>query len=120
MDRIAALHAESEKVSAILGEIFVEETVRVEPEPVTEEPEMEVHDSIMGLDEEHTALVRLLCTRLEWTRDELEELAQDRGILLDGALERINEAAFETHDQPFCEGNDPVEINKEVMKEMMQ
>ncbi|HMN14413.1 MAG TPA: TerB N-terminal domain-containing protein [Bellilinea sp.] len=48
MDRIAVLHAESEKVSAILGEIFVEETVRVEPEPATEEPEIEVHDSIMG------------------------------------------------------------------------
>lgn len=120
MDRIAALHAESEKVSAILGEIFVEETVRVEPDPVTEEAEIEIHNSIMGLDDEHTALVRLLCTRPEWMRDELEELAQDRGVLLDGALERINEAAFDTYDQPFCEGDDPVEINKDVVKEVMQ
>jgi hypothetical protein len=120
MGRIAALHAESEKVSAILGEIFVEETVRVESDPEAQEAEPEVHDSVMGLDEEHTELVRILCTRPEWTRDELEELAQDRGILLDGALERINEAAFDTYDQPFCEGDDPVEINQEVVKEMLQ
>lgn len=120
MGRIAALHAESEKVSAILGEIFVEETVRVEPEPEPQEVEAEVHDSVMGLDDEHTELVRILCTRPEWTRDELEELAQDRGILLDGALERINEAAFDRHDQPFSEGDDPVEINQEVVKEMLQ
>lgn len=120
MGRIAALHAESEKVSAILGEIFVEETVLAEPEPEPQEVEAEVHDSAMGLDAEHTALVRLLCTRPEWTRDELEELAQDRGVLLDGALERINEAAFDTYDQPFCEGDDPIEINKDVVKEMLQ
>lgn len=120
MSRIAALHAESEKVSAILGEIFVEETVPVEPEPTPQEIEVEAHDSVMGLDDEHTALVRLLCTRSEWTRDELEEVAQDRGILLDGSLERINEAAFEMHDQPFCEGDDPVEINQEIVKEMLQ
>ncbi|MHB1091722.1 tellurite resistance TerB family protein [Thiobacillus sp.] len=120
MGRIAALHAESEKVSAILGEIFVEETVRVESEPEAQEAEPEVHDSVMGLDEEHTELVRILCTRPEWTRDELEELAQDRGILLDGTLERINEAAFDTFDQPFGEGDDPVEINQEVVKEMLQ
>lgn len=120
MGRIAALHAESEKVSAILGEIFVEETAHAEPEPELPEAEDEIHDSVMGLDDEHTALVRLLCTRPEWTRDELEELAQDRGILLDGALERINEAAFDTYDQPFCEGVDSIEINKDVVKEMLQ
>jgi hypothetical protein len=47
-------------------------------------------------------------------------LAQDRGILLDGALERINEASFDKHDQPFSEGDDPVEINQEVVREILQ
>lgn len=120
MDRIATLHAESEKVSAILREIFIEEAVRAEPEPEPQEVEVEGQDSVMGLDGEHTALVRILCTRPEWTRDELEELAQDRGLMLDGALERINEAAFDKHDQPFCEGDDPVEINQELLKEIQQ
>lgn len=120
MNRVAALHTESEKLSAILGEIFVEEAIRAEPEPEPLDAEVEIHDSVMGLDDEHTVLVRLLSTRPKWTREELEELAQDRGILLDGALERINEAAFDKHDQPFCEGDDPVEINQEIVKEIQQ
>ena len=120
MGRVAALHAESEKVSAILGAIFNEEVVP--PEPESEPPEVEtvVQDNVMGLDAEHTDLVRLLCMRPKWAREELEELAQDRGIMLDGALEQINEAAFDKHDQPFSEGDDPVEINQEIVKEMLQ
>jgi TerB-C domain len=120
MSRVAALHAESEKVSAILGTIFTEEIVQPQPAPEPQEAETVVQDSVMGLDAEHTALVRLLCTRPEWARVELEELAQDRGILLDGTLEYINEAAFDKHDQPFSEGDDPVEINQEIVREVLQ
>lgn len=120
MGRIAALHAESEKVAAILGAIFTEEAIQPEPAPEPQEVETVIEDSLMGLDAEQTALVRLLCARPEWSREELEELAQDRGIMLDGALEHINEAAFDKHDQPFSEGEDPVEINQEVVKEILQ
>lgn len=120
MNRIAALHAESEKVSAILGAIFAEDVPKSEPVPEPLQVEPDVEDSVMGLDAEHTALVRLLSTRPEWSREELEEMAQDRGILLDGALEHLNEAAFDRYDQPFCEGDDPVEINQEVVKEILQ
>lgn len=120
MARVAALRADSEKVSAILGSIFTEDLPHPEP---TEPPPLEVdepaiaqHDSLIGLDAEHTALLRLLCTRAEWTRVELDELAADRGLMLDGALERIDDAAFDAYDQPFTEGEDPVEINEEVRK----
>ena len=34
--------------------------------------------------------------------------------MLDGALERINEASFDLFDIPFIEGNDPMEINSEI------
>jgi|GEM_PF-2111759 len=122
MGRVAALHAESEKVSALLGTIFAEDISALDPEPAPEPPEAEsaVEDGVLGLDTEHTAFARLLWTRAQWARDELEELAQDRGILLDGAMERINEAAFDICDQPFCEGDDPVEINQELLKEISQ
>jgi uncharacterized tellurite resistance protein B-like protein len=119
MGRIAALQAESEKISAILGAIFAEEGTQPEPTPEPSEVETVAADSVMGLDTEYTVLVRLLCTRPEWTREELEELAQDRGIMLDGALECLNETAFDKYEQPFCEGDDPVEINQEVIREML-
>jgi hypothetical protein len=36
--------------------------------------------------------------------------------MLDGALERINEAAFDAHDGPLTEGDDPVTINRDILE----
>jgi uncharacterized tellurite resistance protein B-like protein len=121
MGRIAALHAESEKVSTILAEIFSEGEVELETEPTIiagpdEEPGTE--ERLLGLDAAHSDLARLLLTRADWSREELEELAEDRDMLLDGALETINEAAFDTHDMPLTEGDDPIEINPEIIEEL--
>lgn len=121
MERIAALHAESEKVGTILAKIFAETEVEPEapPETVLEpEDETETEESFLGLDSAHSNLARQLLARAEWSRDELEELADDRGMLLDGALETINEAAFDVHDMPFTEGDDPIEINQEIIEEL--
>ncbi|MCX8505586.1 MAG: hypothetical protein ORN98_03105 [Alphaproteobacteria bacterium] len=38
--------------------------------------------------------------------------------MLDGALERINEAAFDQYDQALLEGDDAIEINAD-MKERL-
>lgn len=124
MARVAALHADSEKVSSILGSIFIEDSPHPAPDealpPEAEEPTPAQQDSLIGLDAEHTALLRLLCTRTAWARLELEELAADRGLMLDGALEGINDAAFDAYDQPFTEGEDPVEINEDVRMEVLK
>ena len=34
----------------------------------------------------------------------------------DGALEHLNEAAFDAHDVSFSEGDDPIEINPELLE----
>ena len=41
--------------------------------------------------------------RDRWERSELEELAEEHGLLLDGALEAINELAFDHFDAPCIE-----------------
>jgi hypothetical protein len=38
--------------------------------------------------------------------------------MLDGALERINEASFDAHDLPFTEGDDPVDVNAEAVEKI--
>lgn len=120
--KVAALQADSERVSAILGSIFAQ--AAPEPEPVTAmadaDAEQPQEPALMGLDVEHSALVRTLLTRVHWARVELEELATDRGLMLDGALEQLNDAAFEKYDKPLLEGEDPVDINQEVAREMLQ
>ena len=46
-------------------------------------------------------------------------MATDLGLLPDGALEALNEAAFEAVGEPVCEGSDPIDINSYAVKEML-
>src|SRR6185312_259091 len=108
-DRIAALQKDTARVSALLSEIFVEEAPVPEASPPAEPEPSDVPISPLGLDESHTALVRLLLSRPQWTRAELEDAAADLGLMADGALEQINEAAFDAFDAPLCEGDDPID-----------
>ena len=72
----------------------------------------------MGLDEAHTAMVRLMLSRPEWSREELLDVAADLELMLDGALEHINEAAFDTRGMALFEGEDPVTVNTEILEKV--
>jgi hypothetical protein len=117
--KVSALHAESTQISGILHAIFQDasQELSVEPEG-TAESATAADTGPWGLSPEFSGFLRLLATRPEWSRAELEELAADRSLMLDGALEHINEAAFDRFDQPFTEGDDPLEINQELIGEM--
>lgn len=120
--RIAALQQDSAKVSALLANIFKEEdapAAAVHESEATPEPEVEeTSNAILGLDEPHTTLARMLLSRPQWSRAELLDVSADLDLMLDGALERINEAAFDSLDMPFTEGEDPVEVNADVLEKL--
>ena len=118
--RIAALQKDTEAVSALLSGIFKEESP---PEPVfaEAEPEGDVEPTpsgLLGLDEAHSALARLLLSRPEWTKDELSDAAADLDLMIDGAIETLNDAAFDLHDVPFTEGEDVVTVNPELLEKL--
>lgn len=118
--RIEALQRDTERVSALLSTIFVEEAPPAPSPPPEAEPEALTPGSatLMGLDSANGALLRLLLSRPTWTRSELEDAAADLDLMLDGALEQINEAAFEAFDEPLIEGEDPVEINPHILEQL--
>lgn len=116
-ERIAALQKETEQVSKLLAQVFVDEQV-VEPEEPTVEEEVSGDTSLWNLDAEHSAFLRLLVSRSEWSRDELEAVAADMELMLDGALEHVNDAAFDLFDMPVTEGEEPVEINSEIREKL--
>ncbi|BBP05671.1 hypothetical protein TPL01_33470 [Sulfuriferula plumbiphila] len=120
MSKVAALKAESEKVSAILGAIFTEEPALEKAAEAVSTAKISdnAEQGIMGLDSAHSDLVKLLSSRMEWSRMELEEIMTDRGLMLDGALEQINDAAFDHVDMPFTESDDPIEINQDAVKKI--
>jgi uncharacterized tellurite resistance protein B-like protein len=119
VERIAALQKDTARVSELLSKIFVEEAHA--PAPVAPAPEPELEDETnapLGLDDAHSALLRLLLSRPEWTRAELEDAAADLDLMLDGAMEQINEAAFETFDEPLFEGEDPISVHTKLLEKI--
>jgi uncharacterized tellurite resistance protein B-like protein len=119
-ERIAALQEDTARVSALLSKIFAEEAASTPapPLPALEaEPEDEA-SAPLDLDESHSALLRLLLSRPEWTRAELEDAAADLDLMLDGAMEQINEAAFEAFDEPLFEGEDPISVNTKLLEKI--
>ncbi len=122
MGKVAALQADSEKVTSILSTIFSEEGASPNAVPSeqlsndeSQQKELAV-ECLWGLPPALSELVQTLLMKQTWDRSELEEIAEDRGLMIEGVLEQINEAAYDKFDQPFTEGEDIIEINQEIVK----
>ncbi|MFK3907626.1 TerB N-terminal domain-containing protein [Pseudomonas monteilii] len=125
MTKVARLQKETAEVSALLASVFNEEASTESPSVSEPEAPQEREGStaeqlatVHGLDVEHSAFLRLLVSRTEWSRADLEDAAFDMELMLDGALERINDTAFELFDMPVTEGDDPIEINPDILDEL--
>jgi hypothetical protein len=75
--------------------------------------------TLLGLDEAHSQFLIVLANKSQWTRAELEALAAEFSMMLDGALEQINEAAFDFFDEAFIEGDDPIDLNLVLLKDIL-
>lgn len=108
--RIAAIMAETTKVSATLGAIFTEEEqVDAGPDDIGDSDEI-----LLGPDPKHDALIRTLLARSQWAAEEFALLARQFDLMPEGALEAINEWAFEVHEDLLIEGDHILEINVSV------
>ena len=114
--KLAALKADSARVSALLEDVFAEPVPAEPPESAPKE-QGEPASTLLDLDAEHAGLLHVLLQRAQWSREELEEVCADRNLMVDGAIERINEAAFARFDQALMEGEDPVDINCQLIME---
>jgi tellurite resistance protein len=122
--KIAQLKLDSERLSALLGNIFADE-----PEPETAVPlPPSAHNTdpgtpaaanlLLGLDATHSAFARMLLSRPSWSRSALADVAQDFDVMLDGALEQLNEATLDAYDIVCAEGDDPIDINPEIVEKL--
>lgn len=113
LSKIADLQKETAHVSSLLAQVFIDEdSAPAEPEPACE-------TSLIGLDEDHSSFLRLLFSRASWSREEIEEAAADLGLMIDGALDCINEAGMEHFEELVIEDGEPLEINQEVVERIL-
>ena len=111
MDRIAKVRAETARVAMMLADIFVEN------EPASEVLEPEGEGPLVGLDSEHTEFLVQLVARTEWTRLEFEGLAASARLMPDGAVEAINEWAFDRYGDGLLGDGDPIVVNTELLSD---
>ena len=116
MASIEAKLSETVAVSALLNNIFTEQEPELAQTLLAQEPLSST--KLAGLDTEASVLVRVLITKSIWTRNELEQLAAKYNLMLDGTLDTINDISIEVFGGPFFEGEDPIEINSDIAKEI--
>lgn len=122
--RVAAIHRETQAVTEVLAGVFSSEDDVAEEGNLGEEigeidQERRAADSVAGLDEAHSALIRALHERPEWPRSDFDALAERFGLMPSGAIEIINEVAFELSGEPLLEGHDPIEVNDYALQEVL-
>lgn len=105
--RLARVQKETETVSALLAQIFVEESGPVQTAPVaaTDGPQ---EPTFEGLDHEHAELVEFLEIKGEISRREFDERARALKLLPDGAIERINDWSFDRFDEALLDDGEQV------------
>jgi polyhydroxyalkanoate synthesis regulator phasin len=115
--KINKLRKETEHVSKVLSNIFTDKEDAAVLEPKAKENNVKKHSkNIWGLDDAHSELLFLLITKEEWQKKDLIPIAKKLDLMLDGAIETINEKAFENFDEPLIEDDDSLLINKELVK----
>ena len=116
--RVSAVMADTVRVSQVLGNIFSD--VEDDDEEVVDDRVSDADDRLNGLDAAHGAVASVLITRHRWTEEEVSALADAHQLMVDGALETINEWAFENLGDALVEQYDGYEINGDLAQELMR
>lgn len=118
--RIAALQEDTAKATALLASLFVsDEPSAATPFAATVAVSTQDAKPVLGLttlDAAHSRFAGKLVARAQWSRAELLDVASTCDLMLDGALETVNDASFDVHDMPLTEGEDPVKVNQEILQ----
>ena len=114
-ETILALHErQTTEAKSMLEEIFTS---------AEDNESLEVADAakdISGLDRAHSQLFEQLCTQAQWSRHEVAKICADLNLMIDGAIETINDWAFDLVDAPVLEDDGEIYIDEEIVTEIRE
>lgn len=109
---------ETRQVRDVLENIFAEQVD--EPAPVeTPVQAAQPVSPLSGLDQAHQALFNRLAEQAHWERSAVYEICKGLGLMLDGAMEVLNEWAFDNVNALLLDDGDPVYFDTELAKEIV-
>ena len=106
--RIASIRQDTDRVSAVLANIFTTD------KPDDEDESTATPSALAGLDAKHTALIREVITRRHWTEEDFVQLTARHGLMVAGALETVNEWAFGVHDEALLEEYEGYDVSPDI------
>jgi uncharacterized tellurite resistance protein B-like protein len=98
-------------VSSILEEVFTDED-----EANVVVPSVTFQD----FDQEYSEILLSLKEKEIWSRSDFETLVNKFGLFPDAVIEILNEKSIEILDEIFLENDDPIEIDRHVLKELLK
>jgi hypothetical protein len=110
---------ETRQVKGVLEGIFAdpaEDEGHLDPTPAMAIP---TSSPLVGLDEAHQNFLHRLLTQETWERSALYETCKELGLMVDGAMEVINEWAFDNANVSLIEDGEPVYIDINLARELM-
>ena len=116
--RLSTVMADTVRVSQVLGDIFSDD--EDDNEETADEVVPDVDRRFSGLDAPHRAVVLVLITRQQWTEEEVAALADEHQLMVAGAIETINEWAFDRLGDALIEQYDGYEVNGDLAQELMR
>ena len=113
---------ETRQVRDVLENIFaeqVEEAAPVDTAPQVAQSDLGSASPLEGLDQAHQNLFSRLAAQTHWERDAVYEICKELGLMLDGAMEVLNEWAFDNVNAPLVDDGDPIYFDTELAKEIV-
>jgi hypothetical protein len=122
-ERLKQIGDSTKRVGEVLSQVFTEEDEAAEmgtpdqasagsPVPA---PQDEAPAAFDGLDPRYKGFLTELLSRASWPRSDLDLLARAHELMTDGALEALNEWAFDRHGDALVEDGDPVTIQQHLI-----
>lgn len=117
LHRIQQQQRETEQVQDVLQAIFI--NAEEETTCVNDASSVKISRQFGELDEAHQRFLGMLITQTQWERETLKKFSFTQGLMLDGALEVINDWAFTLFDSALIEDGDPLFIHSDVVLEIV-
>jgi len=106
---------ETQQVKGVLEDIFDNGEDEIEEKNDV----LVIADPLLSLDQAHQDLFNTLLTKETWEKDVLREVCKKLDLMPDGALELLNEWAYEHANAPLIEDGELVYIDIELAREIL-
>ena len=117
-DLLRLYEEETREAQLVLESIFVEEEFEDGPDSAGDAPGGS--GAFTGLDAKSHQLYLALISKETWSREEMEGLCSGLQLMPEGALETINDWAFERVGAPLVEDGDSVFVDLELAEELAE